>query len=691
MGRWQAEEEHLLRLLVPTNTHAEIAEQFKRKYEAGNPGFHLPRTYDAVRKKCKRDNLTSETVAEYGTPFDDRWKYIQELSNQYKLQSESIDVGLIDKPTRKILSLADFHIPFAQEDHIKEAIDTHSDANVCVLGGDLLDGYAFSRWGRARRIAAIYEYVAAFEIIEYCANTFEKVVLLEGNHERRVAKCLARNEFDVEQSQILKPDLLARIANGERLNKNADLVEKVDFSNVHYDPYDSWYERIGKTIFCHPDAYMCSRQGETVNKMAEYFEQRLGISGFDSVVMGHCFDDETEILTQDGWKGIDDISEKDTVGTMNKKTNGFEWNPVENVWRYEHDADMFYIGIDNGRQVAVTPQHGMIWKKQNASDWEYTEAQEIPDLKTNFCFPTALTETTHTDYNNISDEQLQLLAWVVTEGCFEHGNDKSGRCTYVRLSQSEDKNNYPAEIDQLLSTLNMSYSKTLQYEKDTTVHGTYRNYDAYRWYLHLKTSKWIFDFLEEDKTFKQNFLLLLSQRQRVLLIDTLCKGDGSKCGSDEFRHYYTNNPRLRDQVQMLLSISGYSSTFGMSRKEVFYISFKSRSESYIGGNNITQRHYNGRTFCLTVPNGTLLVRRKGWTFVTQNTHRIFQGIVMNKLLIEQGALSGRMPYQNKSDLRYPHSMNGYAVIYQDEEGNTDFNSSHVVYLGNEIPPKKEIL
>ena len=65
--------------------------------------------------------------------------------------------------------------------------------------------------------------------------------------------------------------------------------------------------------------------------------------------------------------------------------------------------------------------------------------------------------------------------------------------------------------------------------------------------------------------------------------------------------------------------------------------------------------------------------------------------LMNKLLIEQGAMCARQPYQHKSDLRFPHAMNGYAVIYQDYEGNTCFNKSHVVYLGSQLPPKKEIL
>ena len=63
--------------------------------------------------------------------------------------------------------------------------------------------------------------------------------------------------------------------------------------------------------------------------------------------------------------------------------------------------------------------------------------------------------------------------------------------------------------------------------------------------------------------------------------------------------------------------------------------------------------------------------------VVGHTHRIYKGVFFNKMLIEQGAMAARMPYQHKADLRFPHAMNGYAVIFQDEEGNTDFSKSKV--------------
>ena len=287
MSKWQPEEEHLLRVLVPTNSHIEMAEEFRRRYEKKLPGFTFLRTYDAVRKKCTREDITPEGVASYEDPFTERWDFIKELNEEYKLEAEHVSIGLVDCPTRKILSISDMHYPFALEEEIENAINDHSDADICVLGGDIMDGYAFSTFSRARRIAAIYEYMAAFELVQMCAETFPMVVLIEGNHDRRPAKTLVRSDFEKEATQILRPDLLARIANGEKINEAGELVERVEFGNVYYSQFDSWYVRIGKTVFCHPDSFFGGSIGGTAEKMLEYFDKRLGVDGFDSVVLGH--------------------------------------------------------------------------------------------------------------------------------------------------------------------------------------------------------------------------------------------------------------------------------------------------------------------------------------------------------------------------------------------------------------------
>ena len=287
-GKWRPEEEHLLRILVSTNTHAEIFEEFDRRYKKNLPGFHTERSYDAIRRKCSRDNITEETVGDYDkSKFDDRWEYLKKMNEEYMMDAERVTTGLVEAPTRKILTLSDIHFPFALYDEIQDALALHSDADIVVLNGDILDGYAFSTYGSAKRIAALKEYMAAFQLVEQCSEMFDQVVIVSGNHDRRPAKALARSDFSKEANQILRPDLLARIANGEMLNEHGELIAQKKFDNVVYQKYDSWYVRVGKTIFCHPDAYQGGNPGATVIKLNNYFKNRLGGEHYDSVVVGH--------------------------------------------------------------------------------------------------------------------------------------------------------------------------------------------------------------------------------------------------------------------------------------------------------------------------------------------------------------------------------------------------------------------
>jgi len=325
MSKWSPEEEHLLRLLIKTNTYSEIAEEFLRRNKKSLPGHTRLRSSEAIRKKCRRDSITKDM--EYSDPYAARWEQIKNMQAEYMMDAEQQSCGLVDGTARKILSLSDLHFPFALIGEIDKALEAHSDADIVVLNGDILDGYIFSTYSKARRIAALKEYMAAFELVKRLSETFPKVVIVRGNHDDRPAKILAKKEFSKEATQVLRPDLLARIANGEALNEHGELIAKLDFENVYYQKYDSWYVRVGKTIFAHPDAYFGSWPGQTAVKLCDYFTKRMGSNSFDSIVVGH---------THRSYKGI----------VMNKLL--IEQGAMAARMPYQHRADIRFPHAMNG-------------------------------------------------------------------------------------------------------------------------------------------------------------------------------------------------------------------------------------------------------------------------------------------------------------------------------------------------------
>lgn len=280
--RWTPEEELLLQLSVKQDkSYQEIADLINAKNAKNTPGFPIKRTFHAVRARAKRQG--EKINSDYG----DAWDYIVNISKEFRSKSTKIDLGLTNSKEKKIVSFSDLHIPFFLWEDMRAALNQHKDANVIVLNGDILDAYMFSTFSKSKNVAALKEYKMAFDLVHFLSDHFEKVVLVSGNHDYRTTRAVKTVGISDEATKVYRPDLLFRIANGEKLDAYGDLVEKLPFDNVTYQKYDSWYVRIGKTIFCHPSGFGSKYPGATVVKLLDHFSERMHYDDFDSIVVGH--------------------------------------------------------------------------------------------------------------------------------------------------------------------------------------------------------------------------------------------------------------------------------------------------------------------------------------------------------------------------------------------------------------------
>ena len=286
--KWTAEEDHLLRLLRATNTIPEIENEFHRRHEKNIPGFTTLRSREAIRKYCEHHNITQENSVDHVSPVVDRWKNLQTIQDRYTSKSVDYTRGVNVEAEIKILALSDIHFPLARLDLLKNILEEHSNSDVVVLNGDILDGYIFSSFDKYERISALHEYQVAFDFIHMLSDTFPEVILTQGNHESRVSRSLRSSGYETEAIRVLRPDLLARIANGELLDHSGMLVKKFDFNNIKYDQVEPWYALVGKTLFIHPHSEGSAKPGYTVQKAYDtVFSRRYKFDEFDSVVCGH--------------------------------------------------------------------------------------------------------------------------------------------------------------------------------------------------------------------------------------------------------------------------------------------------------------------------------------------------------------------------------------------------------------------
>lgn len=693
---WTEEEREIVSSMIEENRfHREISESLRK--------LGYDRSADAVRKFIKREE---HRIQEEGS--EEVWDSIEAMDPEYdsfdedthiitfetitKQKEDLFDLcvkrynklGRPKGPLKKIVSISDLHIPFENEAIIANVIQEHAkDTDLLVINGDFFDLYSVSKWPKSKGFLLKHEYKVAVEWLKVLASSFKKIVFTSGNHDERMQSYFASN-IDPAISFMVHPDVIERLVSGYSFDKFGNFIKMHDFSNVHYaGGLCSWYTKIGKAIFAHPSAFSKVPMRTAVNT-CDYF---LDKESFQAIILGHCFDEETEILTKQGWKSINTIEQTDNPITLNLDSGELEVDSIKSngIFKYDSYKELIHFSNDSGLNIFVTPEHGMVYSKTHGISslepqdilWHKKQAQELEDCE-RFCIPSGGLWNENKDFP-VRDEILKILSWIITEGSISYSGKKKN--PYIRIYQSDDGSGYIGEIDNILQKLGISYTKTLRYKANTIEHGQHRNYDAYKFYIGPNEVGSFIELLDlSTKTFKHEVLMSLSLRQRLLVIEEMCKGDGSKCGGTYFRHYYTGSKSVLDQFQTLCVLSGIRAKANILRRDGTRV--VCMTHKVVQTVNKSERvSYNGLVWCVSVNNGTLIARRNGVPFITQNTHHLGKILWKNKLLIEQGCCCIPMDYEADGKMRFGQQTFGYAVVYMDKNGNIDFEKSGPIYHG----------
>lgn len=166
----------------------------------------------------------------------------------------------------KVLDLSDIHIPFADYKSIANILNTHRDADIVVIDGDLLDLYAVSKYAKDKEVALRREMEEGRSLLEFISARFNDVIVVEGNHERRL-KHFVKNMIPTDMQFLFPDDILQMVASG-------DVLKKSPIHNVHI--VGSWWIKLFDAIFAHPDNYSNANL-KTVQNTSEHFLLKKGI------------------------------------------------------------------------------------------------------------------------------------------------------------------------------------------------------------------------------------------------------------------------------------------------------------------------------------------------------------------------------------------------------------------------------
>jgi len=325
-----------------------------------------------------------------------------------------------------------------------------------------------------------------------------------------------------------------------------------------------------------------------------------------------CLSDDTEILTEHGWKLGILVEEGERVACWDPATEEIRLEVVEQVTVVPFEGEMVVFRNDNTDQL-LTPNH-RIYKRHRIRemkdgirvstvepDWTVEQASAI-----NRWNPLKLPLAgLHDGPGAGGEDWVRLLGWVWTEGCF----DQSG--TGVRIYQSSVNMEHVEEIQALLD-------KLVPGHKCYTRERTYKDraYTEYCWFFSGEIATRVRGVMPEKRP---TWALLWDMRlaEKRVFVDAALKGDGT-CGGGRWA-FYQKHPDDLVWFQTLAHLMNRQGRINFNKRVV---GLHMNPTTELQGKQLKAAEtefYQGDVWCVRVPTGAFLARRNDQVFITGNS------------------------------------------------------------------------
>lgn len=351
-----------------------------------------------------------------------------------------------------------------------------------------------------------------------------------------------------------------------------------------------------------------------------------------------CYDEETEIMTQDGFKYFKDLTYEDLIYTLDLENNIAVLELPKEIISSNYSGDMFRWA---GKQVdiCVTPNHRIIIKK----DWgdnkfididacELFKRDSLYTTPYDVCF-----DGSYPEYFEIPESRLKIsgqsakkfignsirlpiepfmefMGWWLSEGyvTYKQTQDFGGRYNFYRIGICQSESAHKEEYDLIGNCI------------------TRLGYKPYRdkigWYFNDKSlALYLLQFGKSHEKFIPIQLKQMHPKLLELLLGSLLLGDGKKNGMTS-ETYTTTSYKLASDIQEIAIKCGYKTSIGLEKRigKQFFVNQDYRAKHdmwlvYISNygkfrylpRNKEKIKYSGKVYCVSTENGIVLVRRNG--------------------------------------------------------------------------------
>jgi len=332
----------------------------------------------------------------------------------------------------------------------------------------------------------------------------------------------------------------------------------------------------------------------------------------------HCYSEDTEVLTKNGWKLIKEVNFNDEIITLNPKTNYIEYHKPTRLFKYEHNDEMIHFKSRN-IDLIVTKNHKLWVAKDSSKNRKYDERKFELDYAINFLdkrhYQTVRSNGVYgsINYNN---NLMKLIGFFIGDG---YMNLSYGKQIKFHIKK-ERKIKFIKDL-----TINLGFSLTKLKNNQYAI--TINNKETLELFKACYTDR-------KEKTIPRKILFNAMQENLKNLMYGYLFADGDyKLLKRGIYEATTTSKRLVDDLQSLAVLVGYGFTklnFVPKREDVLWKNGKITKKENIKElftfriltkkldvrfNNSNKEpkpeiiKYNGYIYSLEVPNHIIMVRR----------------------------------------------------------------------------------
>lgn len=357
-----------------------------------------------------------------------------------------------------------------------------------------------------------------------------------------------------------------------------------------------------------------------------------------------CYSDDTEVLTENGFKLFCDVSEDEKVATLNQETNKIEYNFPNNKFVYDFNGEM--IGFKSGTvDILVTPNHEIYHAKKTRKGYPY----KYRKTKAENCFGKNIVVKKDADwngenvsffeipsYNNQKGYSFEMKDWVFFFGFWL----AEGSCTRYNVHKKDNHYKYSIEISNNDQEYIMKQKEVLE-KYGINCHTRLRGKKYQLSFCSASIWNYLSSFGKAKDKFVPKEIKNMPPDVLEILLESFFKGDGC---SNRNVIYSVSKKMIDDFFEIALKVGRTPDVWKIQRagrlkkiKQKEFVSNYDLHCLYIGSNHKNsfvrkdksiKEKYTGKVYCLEVPNNILFVRRNGkgcWCGNSKEEHENFFG------------------------------------------------------------------